>query len=88
MNAMRTTTGQSVTISYEPKTNTLSFIEDDWLENPIRSSALSPKTRFAEHQVGGVTAKPATDRQRRPVPTLTLPSRRQRNAGNVVHLAG
>ena len=46
MQELRTTTGQLVTISYDPKTNALIFTETDWFADPIRSSAVPVKSRI------------------------------------------
>lgn len=44
MPELRTTTGQRVTISYDPKINALTFIETDWFADPIRSTAMPGKS--------------------------------------------
>ena len=40
MHELRTTTGQTVTISYDAATNTVVFRESDWYPDPVRSSAV------------------------------------------------
>jgi hypothetical protein len=40
MQELRTTTGQRVTISYDPKTNALTFREIDWYADPLRSTGV------------------------------------------------
>ena len=46
MQELRTTTGQLVTVSYDPRTNALIFTESDWFADPIRSSAMPIKSRI------------------------------------------
>lgn len=43
MQALRTTTGQRVLISYDPTRNALTFRETDWFAEPLRSSAVPVK---------------------------------------------
>lgn len=45
MQELRTTTGQRVTITYDPKSNALTFTETDWFADPIRSTAVPEKSR-------------------------------------------
>jgi hypothetical protein len=44
MQDMRTTTGQRVSISYDPSTNALTFREEDWFADPIRSTGVPVKS--------------------------------------------
>ncbi|MDP1730831.1 MAG: hypothetical protein Q8L54_06555 [Devosia sp.] len=44
MQDMRTTTGQRVSISYDPSTNALIFREEDWFAEPIRSTGVPAKS--------------------------------------------
>jgi hypothetical protein len=46
MQTMRTTTGQPVSISYDPRTNTVVFAEGDWFADPVRSTAVPPRTQY------------------------------------------
>ncbi len=46
MQELRTTTGQLVTVTYDPRSNALIFTEMDWFADPIRSSALPVKSRI------------------------------------------
>lgn len=88
MHAMRTTTGQAVTISYDAASNTLVIREEDWFVDPVRSSAAPPKSLYRQRLVADVAAKPPMQRQRRSMRPAPQPPRRARQASNVVHLAG
>ena len=46
MHELRTTTGQSVAISYDPTKNTLTFHEYDWFADRLRSSAVPVTSRI------------------------------------------
>jgi hypothetical protein len=46
MQELRTTTGQSVRISYDPNKNALTFREYDWFADPLRSSAVPVKSEI------------------------------------------
>lgn len=45
MQELRTTTGQRVTISYDPRSNALTFVETDWFAEPLRSTSVPVKTQ-------------------------------------------
>jgi hypothetical protein len=45
MPELRTTTGQRVTISYDPRNNALTFTEIDWFADPLRSTGIPEKSR-------------------------------------------
>jgi hypothetical protein len=44
MQDLRTTTGQRVSISYDPSINALIFREHDWFADPIRSTGVPVKS--------------------------------------------
>lgn len=44
MQDLRTTTGQRVSISYDPSTNALIFREEDWFADPLRSTGVPVKS--------------------------------------------
>jgi hypothetical protein len=46
MQELRTTTGQRVTISYDPRSNALIFTETDWFADPIRSTGVPVKSQI------------------------------------------
>jgi hypothetical protein len=46
MQDLRTTTGQRVSISYDPSTNSLIFREEDWFADPLRSTGVPVKSRI------------------------------------------
>ena len=62
MQELRTTTGQLVTISYDPRTNALIFTETDWFADPIRSSAVPIKSRIVR-TLGGRNVVPLGPRR-------------------------
>ncbi|MEO8881814.1 MAG: hypothetical protein ABI377_00055, partial [Devosia sp.] len=43
---VRTTTGQSIALRYDPATNAIVFDEDDWFAGTFRSSAVPPKAQY------------------------------------------
>ena len=43
---VRTTTGQSIVLRYDPATNAVVFDEDDWFAGTFRSSAVPPKAQY------------------------------------------
>jgi hypothetical protein len=67
MQELRTTTGQLVRISYDPKTNALIFTETDWFADPIRSSAVPVKSRIVRplHGRNVVALRPRRATRRR-----------------------
>ena len=66
MQELRTTTGQRVTISYDPRSNALTFTETDWFADPLRSTGVPVKTRIVR-PLGGrnVVALPSRRPTRR-----------------------
>jgi hypothetical protein len=46
MQELRTTTGQRVTVSYDPASNALIFTETDWFADPIRSTGVPVKSQI------------------------------------------
>lgn len=48
MQDMRTTTGQRVSISYDPSINALIFREEDWFADPIRSTGVPGKSAIVQ----------------------------------------
>ena len=46
MQDLRTTTGQRVTISYDPTRNALIFHETDWFAEPTRSTGVPAKSHI------------------------------------------
>jgi hypothetical protein len=62
---MRTTTGQRVSISYDPSTNALIFREEDWFADPLRSTGVPVKSAIVRRpDIDNVTR--LTPRPRRP----------------------
>jgi hypothetical protein len=45
MQELRTTTGQRVTITYDPTRNALTFTEADWFADPLRSTGVPVKSQ-------------------------------------------
>jgi len=45
MQELRTTTGQRVRISYDPKSNALTFAETDWFADSLRSTGVPAKSQ-------------------------------------------
>ncbi|MDR3473653.1 MAG: hypothetical protein P4M09_18500 [Devosia sp.] len=43
---VRATTGQSIALRYDPATNAIVFVEDDWFAGSFRSSAVPPKSQY------------------------------------------
>lgn len=43
MHHLRTTTGQGLSIRFDPRTGQLFFREDDWFAEPLRSTGVPPK---------------------------------------------
>ena len=62
MQTMRTTTGQPVSISYDPRTNTVMFAEGDWFADPVRSTAVPPKTQYLKRS--SESAAPKVERRK------------------------
>jgi hypothetical protein len=62
MQELRTTTGQRVTVSYDPASNALIFTETDWFADAIRSTGVPVKSQIV---------RPLGGRK-----VLTLPRRR------------
>jgi hypothetical protein len=62
MQELRTTTGQRVTIAYDPKSNALIFTETDWFADPIRSTGVPVKSqsvrRLGGHKVMTLPRRP------------------------------
>ncbi len=54
---VRTTTGQSISLRYDPATNAIVFDEDDWFAGSFRSSAVPPKAQYRKR----LTTTPAAD---------------------------
>lgn len=66
MQELRTTTGQRVRVSYDPKRNALIFHETDWFADPIRSTGMPVTSHIV---------RPPEVRN-----VVTLPTRRVRRA--------
>jgi len=49
---VRTTTGQSISLRYDPATNAIVFDEDDWFAGTFRSSAVPPKAQYRKGLTG------------------------------------
>ena len=62
MQTMRTTTGQPVSISYDPRTNTVVFAEGDWFADPVRSSAVPPRAQYLKRP--SESAMPKVERRK------------------------
>jgi len=65
MQDMRTTTGQRVSISYDPSTNALIFRELDWFADPIRSTGVPVKSAIVRRLGADNITRLVTDRKRR-----------------------
>lgn len=65
MQDMRTTTGQRVSISYDPSTNALIFREEDWFADPIRSTGVPVKSAIVRQLGGGNITRLVIGRKRR-----------------------
>jgi len=65
MHALRTTTGQTVTISYDAATNSVVFRESDWYPDPVRSSAVPPRAQYEKRATEASAPKSQADRPRR-----------------------
>ena len=61
MQELRTTTGQRVTISYDPRSNALTFTETDWFADPLRSTGVPVKSHIVR-PLGGTTP-PCSERR-------------------------
>lgn len=67
MQDMRTTTGQRVSISYDPSTDVLIFREQDWFADPIRSAGVPVKSAIVRRPGTDNVARSMADRKRRRV---------------------
>lgn len=65
MQDMRTTTGQRVSISYDPSTNALIFSEQDWFADPIRSTGVPVKSAIVRRLGADNVTRLAIDRKRK-----------------------
>jgi hypothetical protein len=66
MQDMRTTTGQRVSISYDPSTNALIFREEDWFADPLRSTGVPVKSAIVRRpDIASVTRLVPRPRRRR-----------------------
>ena len=54
---VRTTTGQSISLRYDPATNAIVFDEDDWFAGTFRSSAVPPKAQYRERLSGAAVVE-------------------------------
>ena len=64
MQDMRTTTGQRVSISYDPSANALIFREEDWFADPLRSTGVPVKSAVVRRLgAGNVTRLVTGDRR-------------------------
>ncbi|MHB1102951.1 MAG: hypothetical protein ACYC0C_09305 [Devosia sp.] len=64
MQDMRTTTGQRVSISYDPSTNALIFREEDWFADPIRSTGVPVKSAIVRRLGADNVTRLVTNRKR------------------------
>ena len=62
MRELRTTTGQTISISYEAATNTVLFAEDDWFADPVRASAVPPRSLIRARAGAPTPAAPCRSR--------------------------
>ena len=53
MQDLRTTTGQRVSVTYNPQSNTLTFREEDWFADPLRSTGVPVKSRIVRRLGAG-----------------------------------
>ena len=67
MQDMRTTTGQRVSISYDPSTNALILREEDWFAEPIRSTGVPVKSEIVRRLGAGNITRLVTGRKRKRV---------------------
>ena len=65
MQDMRTTTGQRVSISYDPSTNALIFREEDWFADPIRSTGVPVKSAIVRRLGTDNVTRLVADRKRK-----------------------
>ena len=68
MQDMRTTTGQRVSISYDPSTNALIFREEDWFADPIRSTGVPVKSAIVRRLGADNVTRLVTGRKHRRAP--------------------
>lgn len=52
---MRSTTGQALAIRYDPASDTVAFVEDDWFAQGHRASAVPPREVVRQRLAGNVT---------------------------------
>jgi hypothetical protein len=64
MDESRTTTGQRMSIGYDPAANTLIFREEGWYADPFRSSSAPTVTRL-QRPIGRATITRLRDVRRR-----------------------
>lgn len=69
MRELRTTTGQGLTIAYDPLTNALVFCEADWFADPLRSTAMPAKGRIVRRLGIDKVARLVPRGRRRALPT-------------------
>jgi hypothetical protein len=67
MQDMRTTTGQRVSISYDPSINALIFREEDWFADPLRSTGVPVKSQIVRRLGGDNVTRLVIDRKKRRV---------------------
>jgi hypothetical protein len=86
MRELRTTTGQTISISYEAATNTVLFAEDDWFADPVRASAVPPRSLIRARAGAPTPAAPAGRARRpsRPTPVVRTRARRPETALHLV----
>lgn len=52
---MRSTTGQALVIHYDPRSNSIAFVEDDWFADAVRTSSVPPRAVVRQALEGNVT---------------------------------
>ena len=65
MQQLRTTTGQSVSVSYDPRSNTVTFSETDWFAEPLRATGVPVKSHI-QRPLGALVVDLASRRRRDP----------------------
>ncbi|MDB5542352.1 MAG: hypothetical protein JWQ89_4079 [Devosia sp.] len=55
MSHMRSTTGQVLAIRYDPQSNTIAFVEDDWFAEGSRAGSVPPRTVVRQRLASNVT---------------------------------
>jgi hypothetical protein len=52
---MRSTTGQALVIHYDPRSNSIAFVENDWFADSVRTSSVPPRAVIRQALGSNVT---------------------------------